>query len=183
MAQRFRDVGWFEFLTTFQGYDEQVSMEFALNIDGHEVEISKMLILVTEKTIAKACRLVVGGERWWKIENVVTEFVNQFLLPDKQNPNWKRGVPCSWIRPEGNTALILIHRYITCESRFSLLYIYHIRILMNLNGDYPLNIPYFLLKRLTKMSKRVQSLSTNAKSSLFHQVLIKTLVMSALREL
>jgi hypothetical protein len=54
---------------------------------------------------------------------------------------------------------------------------------MHLNGDYPLNLPYFLLKILTKMSKRVQSLSTNAKSSLFHQVLIKTLVMSSLREL
>ena len=48
IAQRFRDVGWFEFLTTFQGYDEQVSMEFALNFDGHEVEIGKMLMLVTE---------------------------------------------------------------------------------------------------------------------------------------
>jgi hypothetical protein len=183
MAQRFRDAGWFEFLTTFQGYDEQVSMEFALNFDGHEVEIGKMLMLVTEQTIAKACRLVVGGERWWKKEHVVTEFVNQFLLPDKQNPNWKRGVPHSWIRPEWHTALIIIHRYITCEGRFSLVYIYHIRILMHLNGDYPLNLPYFLLKSLTKMSKRVQSLSTNAKSSLFHQVLIKTLVMSALREL
>jgi hypothetical protein len=33
------------------------------------------------------------------------------------------------------------------------------------------------------MSKKVQSLSTNAKNSLFHQVLIKTLVMSALNEL
>ena len=29
IAQRFRDVGWFEFITTFQGYEEQVSMEFA----------------------------------------------------------------------------------------------------------------------------------------------------------
>jgi hypothetical protein len=54
---------------------------------------------------------------------------------------------------------------------------------MHLNGDYPLNMPYFLLKSLTKMSKRVKSLSTNVKSSLFHQVLIKTLVMSTLREL
>ena len=60
MAQRFKDAGWFEFLTTFQGYDEQVSMEFALNLDGHEVEIGKMLMLVTEQTISKACRLVVG---------------------------------------------------------------------------------------------------------------------------
>ena len=64
MAQRLRDAGWFEFLTTFQGYDKQVSMEFALNFDGHEMEIGKMLMLVTKWTIANACRLVVGGERW-----------------------------------------------------------------------------------------------------------------------
>ena len=97
MAQRFRDARWFEFLTTFEGYDEQVSMEFALNFDGHEVQIGKMLMPVIEKTIAKACRLVVGGERWWKKKNVVTEFVNQFLLPDKQNPDWIRGIPRSWV--------------------------------------------------------------------------------------
>jgi hypothetical protein len=118
-------------------------------------EIVRMLILVTEKKIVKACRLVVGGERWWKKEHVVTEFVNQFMLPDKQNLNWKRGVPRSWIRPEWHTALIVIHRYITCEGRISLVCIYHIGILMHLNGDYPLNLPYFLLKILTKMSKRV----------------------------
>ena len=47
MAQRFRDAGWFEFLTTFQGYDKQVYMEFSLNFDGHEVEIGKTLMLVT----------------------------------------------------------------------------------------------------------------------------------------
>jgi hypothetical protein len=97
MAQRFKDVGWFEFLTTFQGYDEQVSMEFALNFDGHEVKIGKMLMLVTEQTITKACRLVVGGERWWKKEYVVTKFVNQFLLLDKQNLDWRRGIPRSWV--------------------------------------------------------------------------------------
>ena len=126
---------------------------------------------------------MVGGERWWKKEYVVTEFVNQFLLLDKQNPDWRTGIPCSWVRPKLHTALVVIHRYITYEGRFSLVYIYHIRILMHLNGDYPLNLPYFLLKSLTKMSKKVQSISTNAKGSLFHQVLIKTLVMSALNEL
>jgi hypothetical protein len=26
MAQRFKDTGWFNFFTTFQGHDEQVSM-------------------------------------------------------------------------------------------------------------------------------------------------------------
>ena len=48
MAHRFRDVGWFEFLTTFQGYDEHVSMEFAKNFNGYEVEIGKLLMLVIE---------------------------------------------------------------------------------------------------------------------------------------
>jgi hypothetical protein len=147
------------------------------------VEIGKMLMLVIEKTITKAYRLVVGGERWLKKEHVVTKFVSQFILLDKKNLDWKRGIPRSWIPPEWHTALIVIHRYVTCEGRFSLVYIYHIRILMHLNGDYPLNLPYFLLKILTKMSKRVQSLSTNAKRSLFHQVLIKTLVMSSLKKL
>jgi hypothetical protein len=33
-------------------------MEFALNFDGHKVEIGKMLMLVIEKTITKVCRLV-----------------------------------------------------------------------------------------------------------------------------
>jgi hypothetical protein len=62
MAQRFKDVGWFKFLTTFQGYETQVSMVFSQNFDGFEVEIRKLLIPVTEQSIAKACRLVVGGE-------------------------------------------------------------------------------------------------------------------------
>jgi hypothetical protein len=70
-------------------------MEFALNFYGHEVEIRKMLMLVTKQTISKACKLVVGGERWWNKEHVVIEFLNQFLLPDKKNMNWRRGVPCS----------------------------------------------------------------------------------------
>jgi hypothetical protein len=72
MVQRFRNVGWFEFLATFQGHNEQVFLAFAHNFNGYEVEIRKLLMLVTEQTIAKDCRLVVRGERWWKKEHVVT---------------------------------------------------------------------------------------------------------------
>jgi hypothetical protein len=68
---------------------------FAQNFDGFEVVIDKLLMLVTEYSIAKACKLSIGGERCWKKEHVVMEFVNQFLLPDKQNPYWKKGFPHS----------------------------------------------------------------------------------------
>jgi hypothetical protein len=62
MAQRFRDVDWLEFLTTFQGHNEQVSLVFAENFDGYKVDIGKLLMLVIEKTITNACRLVVERE-------------------------------------------------------------------------------------------------------------------------
>jgi hypothetical protein len=72
----FKDAGWFEFLTTFQGHDELISTIFALNFDGFEVVIGKLLMIVTEHSIARACKFPVGGERWSKKENVVMEFVN-----------------------------------------------------------------------------------------------------------
>jgi hypothetical protein len=182
MAQKFKDAGWFNFFSTFQGHDEQISMAFAQNFDGFESVVGKLLMHVTEHSIAKACRLLVYGERWWKKENVVMEFVNQFLIPEKQNPNWNKGIPHRWVRKEWHTALLIIHRYITCEGRFSLVYLYHIRLLIHINGDYPLNLPYFLLKSLSKMSKRVQSHPATTKGSLFHQGLIRTLVVFSLNE-
>jgi hypothetical protein len=157
-------------------------MVFAHNFDGFEAIVGKLLMLVTEHSMSKSCRLPVGRERWWKKENVVMDFVNQFLIPEKQNPNWKKGIPHSWVKKEWHTALLIIHKYITCEGRFSLVYLYHIRLLIHINGDYPLNLPYFLLKSLSKMSKRVQSHPTTAKGSLFHQGLIKTLIISSLNE-
>jgi hypothetical protein len=110
------------------------------------------------------------------------EFLNQFLIPEKQNPNSRQGIPHSWVRKEWHTALLIIHMYITCEGRFSLVHIYHIRLLIHVNGDYPLNLPYLLLNILSKMSKRIQSHPATAKNSLFHQGLIKMLVLFSLNE-
>jgi hypothetical protein len=53
---------------------------------------------------------------------------------------------------------------------------------MHLNGDSPLCLPFFLLKSLSKMSKRIQTHPATASKSIFHQRLIKTLVMYALGE-
>jgi hypothetical protein len=58
-------------------------MVFAHNFDVFEVIVGKLLMLVTEHSIAKSCRFPVGGERWWKKENVVMEFLNVFLILEK----------------------------------------------------------------------------------------------------
>jgi hypothetical protein len=66
MVKRFKEAGWFKFLTIFQGHDEHVSMIFTQNFDGFEVVIGKLLMMVTEHSIARARRLPISGESWWK---------------------------------------------------------------------------------------------------------------------
>jgi hypothetical protein len=138
MAQKFKDVGWFDFFAMFQGHDEHISMTFTPNFYGFEYVVGKLLMHMTDHYIAKAYRLPVYGERWWKKENVVMEFLNHFLVSENKNPNWSKGIPHSWVRKEWNTTLLIIYMYITCEGRFYLVYIYHIRLLIHVNGDYPI---------------------------------------------
>jgi hypothetical protein len=54
---------------------------------------------------------------------------------------------------------------------------------MHLSGDRELNLPYYLLKSLTKMAKRVQGHPESSHRSLYHQGLIKLLVTFTLEEL
>jgi hypothetical protein len=54
---------------------------------------------------------------------------------------------------------------------------------MHVSGDLPLSLPFYLLKRLMKMSKRIQTHPQSVGKSLFHQGFIKILVLYALREL
>jgi hypothetical protein len=110
------------------------------------------------------------------------EFVSQFLLLKRQDHNWSQGIPQSWMKKEWQTALMVICKYITCEGQFFLVHLYHIRLMMHLNGDIPLCLPFFLLKSMSKMSKRIQSHPATASKSPFHQRLIKTLVLYALGE-
>jgi hypothetical protein len=66
--------------------------------DGFETVVGKLLIHVTKHSITKTCRLPVYGERWWKKETLVMEFVNHFFIPERQNPNWSQGIPHNWVR-------------------------------------------------------------------------------------
>jgi hypothetical protein len=53
---------------------------------------------------------------------------------------------------------------------------------MHLNGDLEIRSPTYLLKNLTKMSNKVHNHPQTARKSLLHQVLMKMLVLYALRE-
>jgi len=100
MAHKLKDSCWFNFFATFQSHDEQISMTFAHNFDDFKYMVKKILMHMIEHSIAKSYRLPVYGKRWLKKDNVIMEFVSQFLVPEKENPNWRNGIPHSWVRKE-----------------------------------------------------------------------------------
>ena len=77
----------------------------------------------------------------------------------------------------------MMKRYITSEGRLYIVHCYHLRFLMHLSGYKELNLPYYLLKILTKISRRVQIHPEFSHESLYHQGLIKLLVSFSLEEL
>ena len=73
-------------------------------------------------------------------------------------------------------AMFLVKNYISCEGRYSLVFRYHMNFLLHMTGDTQMNLPFFILKSLQKMSVKVQKFPNSAKSSLAHPCLILALV-------
>jgi hypothetical protein len=105
------------------------------------------------------------------------------LLKQHHNPDWAQGIPYKWLKKEWQQKLPFIQRYILGEERFSIVHCYDLRFFMHINGDKHMNLPFYLLKNLTKMAKKIQDHPENAHNCLFHQSLIKILVLQVLNEL
>jgi hypothetical protein len=76
--------------------------------------------------------------------------------------------------------LKIIQRYFTCEGRFNTLYQYHIRLLLHFIGKVEMNIPYYLSRRIGKLSDMIQSKPKNVDTSIFHSRLTRMLVSEEL---
>jgi hypothetical protein len=79
--------------------------------------------------------------------------------------------------------LRVIQRYFTCEGIFNMVYQYHIRLLMHFTGKQSLNLPFYLLRSLGKMSDKVQAKSKLVENNVFHSRLIKMLVLEELKNI
>ena len=61
-----------------------------------------------------------------------------------------------------------VQNFITYEGRYGITLLYHMIFLLHFHGDQPLNLPFFLLKSLTKMESKVQHHPANLANNLFH---------------
>ena len=69
---------------------------------------------------------------------------------------------------------MVVKQFVTCEGQYRLVFLYHLRLLMNLMG-YPFNMPFYFHQSLYKMAKRFKR--EKADSSLFHHGLIRLIVV------
>jgi hypothetical protein len=83
-------------------------------------------------------------------------------------------MPISTLKPRWHDLLVIMKQFVTCEGWYGLVFIYHLRLLMNFMG-YPLNMLHYFLRSLYKMAKRYKR--EKADSSLFHHDLIKLIIV------
>jgi hypothetical protein len=83
-------------------------------------------------------------------------------------------MPISFLKARWHDFLAVVKQFVTCEGRFGLVFLYHLRLLMIFMG-FPLNMLYYLLRSLYKMGKRYKKHRSD--SSLFHHGLVKILLI------
>jgi hypothetical protein len=153
---------WISFFEKFDGYYEEVALEFAHSFDGERATIGNLTIRISEDIIAQVTGLPQTGERYFKTKYFKDKSWASFVSRSRvATVNWKKGIPRSWLIHPWDELAYLIQKFITCEGRFSIIYLYHIKLLQHLKSDYEINIPYFLLQSLSKMAKAVQKQGRN----------------------
>ena len=182
-SRLFNEKGWHEYCERLTGYHVEVTRAFAWSFDGQKVEFKTLTLQVTEESITEATRLYVEGDKWFKRLSLKPFEYNHLLVWEHKDPNWEKGSSSVWVKPKYTDSLYLIHKYITCEGRFSLIFLYHLRLLSHLVDDQKLSLPYYFHKSLVKMAMKWKNPGMILDSYLFHHGLVKLLVHHALRKM
>jgi hypothetical protein len=115
---------------------------------------------VIEGSIAEATGFPQEGSHWFK--NLKFEGVPWNILMDSKKSCYNaKGTPIVLFKPRWHGLLLILKKFVTCESRYSLVFLYHVRLLMVFIG-FNLNMSFYLLRSLQKMGKLCQRQNLNA---------------------
>jgi hypothetical protein len=179
-CELFKEAGCYRFCQKLQGYHQGITEAFSKSFDGFKVQLGPVVMQIDEASVAAATKMPGEGERWFKTTSIKEVDFRSFLKEEHQNMKWQKDIPRSYLEEKWQTLLKMIQVYITCEGRYGRTMLYHFRLLLHFTGKQPLNMPFYLLKSLTKMSSKVQAKPQKASSSLFHHGLIKLIVLEEL---
>jgi hypothetical protein len=91
---------------------------------------------------------------------------------------YEKGIHVSFLKVRWHGLLSVLKQFLTCEGHYGVVFLYHLWLLIHFIG-FHLNVPFYLLRILYKMSKRYKKHSLD--SSFFHHSLIKILVTHHLK--
>jgi hypothetical protein len=169
------------FLEKFIGWHEKISHEFIQGYDGEIAHIGNLHLTINEATLREVTRLPNRESKYFKGVGINKEMCQRFLKKDHQHPDWKKGIPRNYIKEEYHPMIVILQRFLTCEGRYVMTFIYHLRILLHFERGPKIDFPYFLWMSLNKMVRGVKSLSKTEKTSIYNQGLIKMLVLHEIR--
>jgi hypothetical protein len=135
---------------------------------------------VTEASISTATRIPLSGEKWLKSMALSSTYAKYIFKPEYQANYLSKNMPRSQLIEQFDKLLKIIDRYFTCEGRFNTLYKSHIRLLLHFTSKVEMNITYYLLRSIGKMSDRIEAKSKYVDSILFDSGLIRILVSEEL---
>ena len=153
-AELFQQAGWLNFFRKIDGYNAQVSCKFAQGLKDDMVIFDALKFKLNVGLIAEATGISNEGEPWFK--KLPFDFEpHRYLLPNV-NPDWNKGILIQNFRKEWIEPIRILQSYVTCEGRYSYVFKYHFRFLQHMVGVSKMNLPFFFLKSLQKMSSRVK---------------------------
>jgi len=141
-----------------------------------------LVIQVSEGFIAECIGVPCDGEQWFKKMPIKGLQWVEFLLLGHENLDWSTGIPREWVIDKCREVLFITQQCITCEGRYVVTFLYHLRFLLHFKGTQRMNLPFYLWKSLIKMATRVQTHPKDINTSLFHHSLIKLLVEGEVRK-
>jgi hypothetical protein len=78
--------------------------------------------------------------------------------------------------------IVFLQKFLTCEGRYVITFLYHLRILLHFEGGPQIYFPHFLWMSLKKMVRGVMSTSKKPETSVYHHGMMKLLVVHELRK-
>lgn len=173
---------WLRFIKNFKGHTKEVTKTFARSFNGKMLEIGDLKFTVTEASIVAATNFPQEGEIWFKNKSVDEQAWRIILRnPGMDVTVFTKGIHVHALK-EWASLLLIIQKLITCEGRFGEMYMYHARLLMNFLENQSLNLPYFLLLSLKKMSTTVQKNIGDIEPHLYHHGLVRILIEDQMKK-
>jgi len=124
-------------------YHRELAHLFVLHLHGDQATLSGVTFTLTPETISLATGIPNIGEPWNKRQKIDQQHCEPYIKPSFLR-QLKRVFPFQFLKDKYAPLMKLIMKYFTCESRFSCLYAYHIRLLMHFTQVRMMKIPYFI---------------------------------------